>query len=145
MPLLYVMVAMLILIGSVTSSIRDSEESIFVNSELVARSRSMIIYRGVVVNFVSNNPDFSGVVLNNVISLPDWYMPRAEIKGFVQAGVTYVFHEQPPSGLVGVLANEVESVGVGTNVNGYLVSPKEGNTGIILPAAIPVNATVILQ
>ncbi|MBA6068121.1 type IV pilus biogenesis protein PilM [Pseudomonas mosselii] len=145
MPLLYVMFAMLALVVGVGSSIRSMEESDYVSSDLAARASAMIVYRGAVVEYVNNNHGFYGSVPNSVLSIPAWYTPRAEIKNFVQGGVSYVYHELAPNGLVGVLANEVESVGVGTNVNGVLISPRAGDTGIILPAAIPRNATVILQ
>lgn len=144
MPVLAVIVALLILISGVGYSLRGSEDAQLTNAELVARSKSMLFYRGLVVAYINNHPGFSGVLSDGDLSLPDWYMPQG-VKGYVEGGIAYVYLAQPPSGLVGELARVVESVGVGTNTNGVLYSPSDGNTGIAIPAVVPLGSTVIMQ
>lgn len=146
MPVLILVFAALMIATSIGYTMRgDIDSKVVISGEIAARSKSMLVYRGFVSAFLDGHPGFIGVVANNGMSLPSWYIPPAEIGNYVAGGVIYVYHTQPPPGLVGELAKVVESITVGTNVGGVLYSPGGGNTGVLLPPQVPLNATVIIQ
>lgn len=144
MPVLALIVAFLIVVSGVSYSLRGSIDGQLVNAELVARSSSMLFYRGLVTTYIDNNPGFSGVLSESNLAMPSWYVSQG-FQNYVEGGITYVYLAQPPAGLVGELAHVIESVGVGTNVNGVLYSPSDGNTGVAIPAVIPLGSAVIMQ
>lgn len=144
MPVLALIVAFFIVVSGIGYSWRVATVEQMKNSELVARSKSMLLYRGLVADYLVNHSMFTGALSDSDLVIPSWYMSQG-IQAYIESGVTYVYIVQPPSGLVGELASVVEAIGVGTNDNGFLYSPTYGNTGIAIPAVVPLGAAVIIQ
>lgn len=145
MPLLWVMIAILLSVASLSSSEKTTQSGDVLVSETKAISGSILLYRNYIARYVELNPTFVGEIPEDFLSLPVWYVKPYGLSNYVMIGVIYVFYEQPLPGLVGELTRRTESINVGANRNGYLVSPSNPNSGLALPAQIPNGSVVLMQ
>jgi hypothetical protein len=114
-------------------------------AEVSAQAGSLMVYRNYVATYAEANPSASGSVADTALSLPTWYQKTPNAGNYLQAGTRYVYLTSPLPGVVGSLAQRTESITVGINNAGYLTSPRAGQTGIPVPAQVPLGALVIVQ
>lgn len=145
MPLIWMFFAVLISSSVLLSTEDINQDQAIRDAEISAMSESMLIYRNLVAAFLDANPAYGGVAPDALLSLPTWYNKPSALNNYITAGTSYVFYSSELRGLAGALASKTESTLVGTNFGGVLSSPNTGNTGILLPAFIPIYAVVIVQ
>ncbi|MNC22889.1 PilM [compost metagenome] len=145
MPVLWSIFALLLFCAAIFSSDQSIQNQIIKEAEVTAISESLMIYRNSVAAFAGSNPSAVGVMDDSVLNLPSWYVTPPGTSHYLATGTSYVYYTQALPGLVGELAVKTESINVGTNQGGYLVSPNVGHTAISLPAQIPQAAVVIIQ
>lgn len=145
MPLLWSMLALAFFYAVTFSYDQSTQNQGLKESEVAAMRESLMIYRNHVAAFAQRNPAVVGVVDDLSLDLPDWYVKPPALAHYLTPGTSYVYATPGLPGLVGDLAQKTESINVGTNQGGYLVSPNVGHTGLLLPAQIPQAAVVILQ
>lgn len=113
----------------------------FNTSQLDAIASNMLIYSSAVAAFAKANPGLSTSVSDVSLTLPSWFVRIVGVGNYVAAGKAYVYYSGKPD-LMSVLADKTESISVGKNQSGVLVSPRWGTTGIAIPAAVPNGAVV---
>lgn len=145
MPVIWLLLALMFSVSAWNEIVNSDERTVIEQGEVLAISESMLVYRSYVASFAQANPSFSGQVSNAQASIPNWYTRPASLSNYVTSGRSYIFYSGQLSGLAGALAKKLESTTVGKNVGGVLHSPNTGNTGIALPAQVPVSSTVIVQ
>jgi len=145
MPVLWLIFALLLYCAAIFSSDQSTKNQMMKEAEVMAISESLMIYRNSVAAFAENNPSAVGVMDDSVLNLPSWYVIPPGASHYLATGTSYVYYTQALPGLIGELAVKTESINVGTNQGGYLVSPNVGYTAIPLPAQIPQAAVVIIQ
>ncbi|RBB97363.1 pilus assembly protein PilM [Pseudomonas sp. MWU12-2115] len=126
-------------------SAQTDQNLMLAQSEVEAAAGNMMVYRNAVASFASSNPTMVGSVPDASLGLPTWYIKSPSLGNYVLAGRSFVYFAGRMPGLVDALVQRTESMNVGTNAGGVLYSPKAGNTGITLPAQIPVSSVVINQ
>lgn len=114
-------------------------------AEVSAQAGNLMVYHNQVTAYAEANPSASGSVADTALSLPTWYQKTPNAGNYLQAGTRYVYLASPLPGVVGALAQRTESITVGINNAGYLTSPRAGQTGIPVPAQVPLGALVIVQ
>ena len=144
MPVIWVLCAILISTAAVFSFEQTSQNRAVRDAEILALSGSMLVYRNVVATFSTYNPTFVGSASDSALNLPVWYVRPLHLSNYIVAGKSYIFFTEAVPGLAGSLARDTESINVGTNIGGVLISPNTGNTGILLPAQIPVSAVAMI-
>jgi hypothetical protein len=145
MPLLWVLLVVTLTISFMLNSEQTTQDRNTSFAEVTAASVNMLVYRNAVANYAYLNPAFSGVVPDNLLSLPSWYVKPQSLSNYVLSGKSYSFYSGPLPGLAGELARQTESINVGINQNGVLSSPNMANSGIVLPAQIPLGSVVLIQ
>jgi hypothetical protein len=145
MPVLGAILLVMFFYAAIFSADQTDQNKLMKDAEVVAVSESLMIYRNSVAAFAGRNPGAVGVMDNSVLNLPSWYVIPPGASNYLAMGTSYVYYTQALPGLVGELADKTESINVGTNQGGYLVSPNVGYTAIPLPAQIPQAAVVIIQ
>lgn len=145
MPLYWVVLVVMLSTSFLFNSDQAAQDRIQSAADVSAVSISMLVYRNAVANYVSSNPGFSGVVADGSLNLPSWYVKPQGLGNYVVSGQSYTYYTEFIPGLAGELARRTESINVGTNRNGVLQSPNIANTGIVLPAPIPIGSVVLVQ
>lgn len=144
MPIIWMLVAIIITTSALFGIEQASQNRAVRDAEVLALSGSMLAYRNVVATFSEANPAFVGSASDSALNLPVWYVRPLNLSNYIVAGKSYIFFTEAVPGLAGSLARETESINVGTNIGGVLISPNTGNTGILLPAQIPVSAVTMI-
>lgn len=143
---LYHLVAIMSLGALVFGVVTTTEDTTIRNGDLDAIATNVLIYRNAVSRYAQNNPLANGSIADSVLALPAWYRKNGALGNYVSSGRSYVFYTGlDVPGLAGVLQEKTESVAVGVNAAGVFRSTGAGNTGIALPAQVPVDSVVILQ
>lgn len=106
-------------------------------------SQSLLIYRTAVGEYRKSHPGFTGTASS--LALPSWFRQPAGFGNIITASNAFVYYSQELPGLSAALYQETESLAVGINRGGRLVSPSRGDVGIALPAGIPEGAVVLWQ
>lgn len=132
---------LMILVALLMSQNNDRAEKAYQTAQLDAIAANMLVYSNAVANYAKANPGISGTVANTSLALPSWYVNIAGVNNYVSAGKAYVFYGAK-AGLLDVLISKTQSVSIGTNQSGLLVSPKWGATNITIPAGVPNGALV---
>lgn len=145
MPLLWVVLAIMFAAATVFNSEQISRTRNTVNSEVVAVSGSVLLYRNIVAIYADAHSTTTGTVSDISLNLPSWYVKPPSLSNYVIAGKSYVFFSDPLPGLVGELARRTESTNVGTNQGGILLTPNKASSGIVLPAQVPTGSVVLIQ
>ncbi|MQT41840.1 MULTISPECIES: type IV pilus biogenesis protein PilM [unclassified Pseudomonas] len=109
-------------------------------------SRNMLVYRAAVAEFAKSNPGFNGVPDDASFRLPPWFIKPDGVASYLEAGTAYTYvHGANPPGLPSALVDLTQSIAIGVNRTGVLISPSMGSTGISVPAAIPEGAVVAVN
>jgi hypothetical protein len=144
MPIMWMLVAIIIATSALFSIEQTRQNREIRDAEILALSGSMLVYRNIVAKFSEANPAFVGSASDSALNLPAWYVRPLGLNNYIVAGKSYIFFTDAVPGLAGSLARDTESINVGTNIGGVLISPNTGNTGILLPAQIPVSAVAMI-
>lgn len=122
-----------------------------VHLEAESQSHLFEIYREAVNAYASNNPGFSGTVPVGDLVLPAGMVVPPSFSNTVSGGTAYAWampgtNFVSPREILGSLTQvSVESMLVGMNQGGTLVSPILGSTGIPLPSSIPSGSAVSVE
>lgn len=109
-------------------------------------SRNFLVYRSAAAGFAQSNPGFSGTPNDSNLSLPSWFTKPVGVGSYILTGTTYTYFDGvAPSGMPSTLTDLTQSIAVGVNRAGVLVSPKGGATGISIPSAVPEGAIVAVN
>ncbi|MEA9979917.1 MULTISPECIES: type IV pilus biogenesis protein PilM [unclassified Pseudomonas] len=145
MPLLWVLILVTLSITFMFNSeqaIQDRNASV---TDVTVASESMLVYRNAVAKYSYSNPAFVGRVPDALLSFPSWYIKSPNLSNYISGGTSYSFYVGSLPGLAGELAHQTGSINVGTNQNGVLLAPNIANSGIVLPAQIPLGSVVLIQ
>lgn len=108
---------------------------------------SALAYRESVVNYLNANPSFSGTVADSDLTLLWGHVRDPRWTNLVSGGALYVY-ESTPSNTIGLLdelyRKTMSSYMVGRNQAGFLVSANGFGTGVVVPAAVPNGAILIV-
>ena len=120
---------------------KESADSSYSASQLDVIASNMLIYSSALSTYAKANPGLSTAVSDLSLTLPAWFVRIVGVGNYISAGKAYVYYSGKPE-LLTILADKTESVTVGKNQSGVLVSPRWGTTSIAIPAAIPNGAVV---
>ncbi|MGF0335775.1 type IV pilus biogenesis protein PilM [Ectopseudomonas toyotomiensis] len=141
----WIVFTLVIVAGGVFSQMQHQDNQTSEFASLDALSRGMLVYRSAVSAYARANPGYSGIPSDAALSLPDWYIKPAGITAYIVDGSAYTFSTKAVPGLPAALVERTESVVIGVNRAGYLVSPASGNMAILLPSTIPEGAVVAVN
>jgi hypothetical protein len=145
MPLLWMVVLVAFIAMSTLDNINRNAEERAQRADVSTITISMLVYRNAVAEYASSNPAFIGVVSDALLNLPVWYIKPPNLSNYISSGKSYSFYTTPLPGLSGELASRTESINVGINQHGVLLAPNMANSGIVLPAQIPLGSVVLIQ
>lgn len=115
-----------------------------------AGATSLLAYRQGVIHYLNANPSFTGTVPDASITFPWGYVRDPRWTNYVQSGGTlYVFETSAHSPhtdqvLSQLYRKTLQSFSVGRNSAGQLVGATGLPTGILVPAAVPNGALLIV-
>lgn len=111
--------------------------------EVAAISGNMSVYHSYVVTYAQANPGVTGAVSTASLGLPAWFSLNSGVANYVTGGKGYVFYSNAPASLAYQLLKDTDnSIYVGIKQSGYVTSPLNGTSTIVVPAAIPDGVTV---
>lgn len=109
-------------------------------------SRNVLVYRAAVAEFAKSNPGFNGEPDDASFGLPPWFVKPDGVASYLETGTAYTYvHGASPPGLPSALVGLTQSIAIGVNRAGILISPSTGSTGINIPAAVPEGAVVAVN
>ncbi len=141
----WIVFTLLIVAGGVFTQMQHQDGQTADFASLDSLSRGILVYRSAAAEYARANPSFSGIPPDSALSLPNWYNKPAGVAAYLADGSSFTFYAEASPGLPAALVERTESVVVGVNRTGYLVSPSSGNIGLVLPPAIPDGAVVALN
>ncbi|WP_313025502.1 type IV pilus biogenesis protein PilM [Pseudomonas lopnurensis] len=146
----WIVLTLLVIVVGVISQVQHQESVTSEQADIDALSRGLLVYRSAAAEYARLNPAFTGTPDDTVLSLPAWFHKPSGLSTIVNAGLSYTFLSSQADGdIAGLPAALTErtdsSFAVGVNRSGSLVSPKFGQTDILLPAAIPEGAVVAVN
>lgn len=115
-----------------------------------AGATSLLAYRQGVIDYLNANPSFTGTVSDVSITFPWGYVRDSRWTNYVQSGGTlYVFEATAHSARSDQLLDQLyrktlKSFSVGRNSGGQLVGATGFSSGILVPAAVPDGALLIV-
>jgi hypothetical protein len=115
-----------------------------------AGASSLLAYRQGVIDYLNGNPSFTGTVPDASITFPWGYVRDPRWTNYVQSGGTlYVFEATAHSPRTDQVLDQLyrktmKSFSVGRNNAGQLVGATGVATGILVPAAVPDGALLIV-
>lgn len=115
-----------------------------------AGATSLLAYRQGVIDYLNGNPSFTGTVPDASITFPWGYVRDSRWTNYVQSGGTlYVFEATAHSARTEQVLDQLyrktmKSFSVGRNSAGQLVGATGVATGILVPAAVPDGALLIV-
>ncbi|MHC5209034.1 type IV pilus biogenesis protein PilM [Pseudomonas chlororaphis] len=144
MPLIWVLLVALTFGSYMLSENSNNSEQSSIASENEAIAGNMQVYKSAVIRYVELTPSASGTISDSALVLPSWYSRFQGVSNYVAFGKVYVYYVGREE-LASFIAGKTESMTVGINRGGILMSPRSGNTGIALPVVIPESSVVIMQ
>lgn len=141
----WIVFTLLIVIGGMVTQMQHQDTQSADTATLDSLSRGILVYRSAAAEFARANPDYSGTPPDSALLLPEWYNKPVGVTAYLVAGSSYTYYPHPLPGLTSALAELTESIAIGSNDRGVLVSPKSVNTGLILPAPVPYGAVVAVN
>jgi hypothetical protein len=146
MQALWIFIATITLSGAVFFHNQGSSEQMEGDSTAAAVAGNMMIFRNLLGTYLATAPTATGKIPDSSLNIPSWFRHDPNVSNYVIGGRGYVFYSGSDApGLASELYARIPVLYVGTNVNGVLVSPAVGDTGITLPPQVPLNAVVIRQ
>jgi hypothetical protein len=127
---------LMILVALLMSENNNSAEQAYKTAQLDAIAANMLVYSSAAATYAKANPGVNMMVADTSLALPSWYVNIAGVNNYISGGRAYVFHGAKP-GLLDALVEKTQSVSIGINQSGILVSPKWGVTNIPIPAGVP--------
>ena len=115
-----------------------------------AGATSLLAYRQGVIDYLNTNPSFTGTVPDASVTFPWGYVRDPRWTNYVQSGGTlYVFEVTAHSARTDQVLDQLyqktmKSFSVGRNSAGQLVGATGYATGILVPAAVPNGALLIV-
>lgn len=145
MPALFLLLAALSIGALFHSATITGQNNLAAKGQIDATSGSMLLYRNAVSAYTASNPHAVGTVQDSLLGLPSWYRKAPGLGNYVSAGTSYVFFTGDMPGLISSIHETTESIAIGVNESGVLVSPSGGAPAIPLPPQVPQRAVVIVQ
>lgn len=126
------------------SSRAEPERTVAAQADDLAQN--MGLYRAAVADYAAAHAGFSGTVADAQLDLPSWYVRLPWWSNHVADGMVTVYAASaPPLGFAAELQRLSRySMLAGEARGGRLYTPAFGDTGIVLPAAVPELAPVWL-
>lgn len=141
----FILIAVLVSVLSVMSQLYSDDLRSSDLASLDAASRNMLVYRSHVAAFAAEHPEFSGHPQDSQLGLPSWYLKPQGLSSAILDGVAYTYSQSLPAGSVGHLVSITQSIAVGINQNGILISPTRGTTEMPVAESVPDGAVVIIN
>lgn len=138
----WIVFTLLILAGGVFAQLQHQDRQTADFAGVDSLSRGFLVYRSAAAEYARANPGFSGIPPDSELSLPSWYNKPVGVAAYLISGSSFTFYADVAPGLPAALLERTESVVVGVNRAGHLVSPSSGMIDVVLPAAIPEGAVV---
>lgn len=136
----------LLLVTSLSLQYQNDSTKFSDQASLDSLSRSMLVYRSAVAEYAKQNPGYIGTPADSALALPSWFVKPSGVSAYLTAGQSYTFIAAPVvSGLPAALFERTESIAVGVNRSGILISPSSGQTSITIPSSIPEGAVVTVN
>lgn len=135
-----------IVMGGIFADFNTQSIQANADAETQVIAGNMMVYRNAVLAYAEANPGVTGQVSDSNLALPAWFAHVNGVANYVNAGKGYVFYPNSQNGLAyTILKMSNNSINVGIDQNGYVVSPLplSGPSTIPVPAAIPNGAVVI--
>jgi hypothetical protein len=115
-------------------------------ANLDSLSRNFLIYRSAVTEFSKSNPGFDGIPDDSALNFPTWFVKPTGVASYISAGASYTYlNDIIQPGLPSRLVELTQSMAIGVNNTGILVSPYAGPTGITVPGAVPYGSIVAVN
>ena len=124
-----------------------AQEAQMVKAVANVGATSALAYRESVINYLNSNPGFSGTVPDSSLTLLWGHVRDTRWTNVVSGGALYVYESSPsntPGLLDEIYGKTIASYMVGRNAAGFLVSAKGFGTGVVVPAAVPNGAILIV-
>lgn len=144
MPLIWVLLVALLLGDYMLTENSKNSEKDSISSENESIAGNMQVYKNAIVKYVELTPAAAGAIPDSALTLPTWYTRFQGVSNYVVAGKVYVYYVGRAE-LASIIVTKTESITAGINKGGILMHPREGNTGIALPAVIPESSVVLMQ
>ncbi len=142
----WIVLTILIIAVSLFSQHQKQAEQLTDYATIDALSRNLLVYRSAAAEYAKANPSFTGSPGDAALNLPGWFTKTSGVMTYLAAGRSYTyFVGSVPPGLPAALVERTQSMSVGVNRSGILVSPTSGSTGITLPPIIPEGAAVAVN
>lgn len=139
----WIVITFLVIASGVLVNVLHDDAITSEQASLDALSRGMLVYRSVAAEYAHNNPGFTGVP--STLSLPAWYNRPAGVSAYIENGQAFTYYSDMAPGLPAALSSLTESIAVGVNRAGILISPNGGTTGIAVPGTVPNGAVVAVN
>ncbi|MBB6288675.1 MULTISPECIES: type IV pilus biogenesis protein PilM [unclassified Pseudomonas] len=140
-----VLTILLIAVGLFNQQQKQSEQ-ITDYATIDSLSRNLLVYRSAAAEYAKANAGYTGTPADEALNLPAWFSKPSGVMTYISAGQSYTyFAGTAPPGLPAALVERTQSITVGVNRAGVLISPRSGETDIILPNVIPEGAAVAVN
>lgn len=146
MTMHWVVLTILIIATGIFMGTQNQAQRVSEATTLDSLSRNFLVYRSAVTEFSKSNPGFGGMPDDSALNLPTWFIKPAGVASFISAGMAYTYlNDIAQSGMPSRLAELTQSMAVGVNHAGMLVSPWAGPTGITVPSTVPEGVIVAVN
>ncbi|WLG57752.1 type IV pilus biogenesis protein PilM [Pseudomonas extremorientalis] len=140
-----VLAILLIAMGLINQQQKQSEQ-LTDYATIDSLSRNLLVYRSAAAEYAKANTGFTGTPTDEALNLPAWFSKPSGVTTYVSAGQSYTYFAGiAPSGLPAALVERTQSITVGVNRAGVLISPISGQTDVLLPKNIPEGAVVAVN
>lgn len=128
------------------SQLQKQSEQITDYATIDSLSRNLLVFRSAAAEYAKSNAGFSGTPSDAALNLPVWFSKPLGVMTYISAGQSYTyFAGTAPPGLPADLVERTQSITVGVNRAGVLISPRTGQTDVLLPNIIPEGAVVAVN
>ena len=146
MTMHWVVLTILIIAHVIFMGTQNQAQGISEAATLDSLCRNFLVYRSAVTEFSKSNPGFGGMPDDSALNLPTWFIKPAGVASYISAGTAYTYlNDIIQPGLPSRLVELTQSMAIGVNNTGILVSPYAGPTGITVPGAVPNGAIVAVN
>lgn len=146
MTMHWVVLTILIIATGIFMGTQNQAQRISEAATLDSLCRNFLVYRSAVTAFSKSNPGFGGMPDDSALNLPTWFIKPAGVASYISAGTAYTYlNDIIQPGLPSRLVELTQSMAIGVNNTGILVSPYAGPTGITVPGAVPNGAIVAVN
>lgn len=139
----WIVITLLVIASGVFAHIQREDAMTSERADLDALTRGMLVYRSAVAEYAQRNPGFTGIP--SALTLPAWYNRPTGVSAYIENGRSFTFYSDLAPGLPAALSSLTESIAVGVNRAGILISPNGGTTGIAVPGKVPDGAVVAVN